>query len=140
MNIKELLVIFLDFDGVLHPTTRDNFELLPNFLSVLDLFPSIKVVISSNWKNSCDYAAIFGKYANRIIGNTTTIKSGTRESEILLYVKDYKVTKFIALDDDCRNELFSDNCEFLFKTDYYRGLDITCTSKLIEFIRVRFGL
>lgn len=125
---------------MLHPATCDNFELLPNFLKILDLFLNIKVVISSNWKKSCNYTAIFGKYVSRIIGNTTTIKDSTREGEILLYVKDHNITKFIAVDDDCRNELFSSNCEFLFKTDYYKGLDITCTSKLIEFIRGRFGL
>lgn len=44
----ENLTIFLDFDGVLHRKMIGNFELLANFNQVLNLFPNLKIVISSD--------------------------------------------------------------------------------------------
>lgn len=136
----ENLTIFLDFDGVLHRKMIGNFELLANFNQVLNLFPNIKIVISSDWRHSMkpqDYQEIFGEYANRIIGKTPIIIGATflRELEILAYVRQHSIQKFIAIDDDCRNELFNRDCEWLFKTNYFRGLDTETTNNLIKFIK-----
>lgn len=138
----ENLTIFLDFDGVLHRKMIGNFELLSNFNQVLNLFPNIKIVISSDWRHSMklqDYQEIFGEYANRIIGQTPIITGSTflRELEILAYVRQHSIQKFIAIDDDCRNELFNANCNWLFKTDYFRGLDVDATNNLIKFIQIK---
>ena len=134
------MVIFLDFDGVLHRKCVDTFELIPNFIKVLDLYPKVEVVISSNWRLGMSneaYFKIFGKYVDRIIGQTPNINPENRELEILEFVNMHKIDKFIAIDDDCRGTLFSQSCEWLFKTDYYRGLDSETTVKLIEFINER---
>lgn len=86
-----------------------------------------------------DYQEIFGEYANRIIGQTPIITGSTflRELEILAYVRQHSIQKFIAIDDDCRNELFNANCNWLFKTDYFRGLDVEATNNLIKFIQIK---
>ena len=84
------------------------------------------------------YFKIFGKYVDIIIGQTPNINSENRELEILEFVNMHKIDKFIAIDDDCRGTLFSQSCEWLFKTDYYHGLDSETTVKLIEFINERF--
>lgn len=141
-NNNHGLTIFLDFDGVLHRKMIGNFELLPNFKKVLNLFPSIVIVISSDWRHSMkplDYQEIFGEYANRIIGNTSTITGATsvRQLEVLAYVRQHSIQKFIAIDDDCRNELFNRDCEWLFKTNYFRGLDTETTNSLIKFIQTK---
>lgn len=50
-------VLFLDFDGVLHPTPQrdaDLFSQLPLIEAVLVDFPEVRVVVSSSWRETCD--------------------------------------------------------------------------------------
>mgnify|MGYP000864492575 FL=1 len=101
-------VIFLDFDGVLHPKMTGNFELLPNFIKILDEFSKALVVISSNWKDEISnlevLTAIFGsKYVDRVIGKTDTLVYGNRQDEIYSFVRKHHIKNYIAIDDDCRS-------------------------------------
>lgn len=131
-------VVFLDFDGVLHPKMTGNFELLPNFIKILNEFPKVLVVISSNWKdeiNSGALISIFGsKYVDRVIGKTETLVYGNRQNEIYNFVSKHNIKNFIAIDDDCRGNLFDKNCEYLFKTDYFKGLTEDKLLELKEFM------
>lgn len=130
-------MIFLDFDGVLHPKMSGSFQYLNNIFRILDQFKSTKIVISSDWRlqmTFSDIQTMFGPYYSRVIGVTPHLSKGSRESEILQFVRQRDVGKFIAIDDDCRSELFSFDCPWLFKTDYYRGLDNEATDLLIKFI------
>ncbi|MBY0379515.1 MAG: hypothetical protein K2P99_03825 [Burkholderiales bacterium] len=137
VSLSGVPIIFLDFDGVLHPKTRENFECLPNFISILKDFVTIKVVISSDWRDgiSNDYLqSIFGVYSERIIGKTPNLFEKTREKEILKFVGNHKINKFIAIDDDCRGELFTKDCNWLFKTNYFKGLDEQSSIELRKFL------
>lgn len=137
-----LEVIFLDFDGVVHRQMNESFEYLPNLYKVLDLFPEIKIVISNDWRhcmNKDSYTNIFGTYGSRIVGATGKHESKMRELEIMEYANMYNIKNFIAIDDDCRNRLFSPNCEWLFKTNYYKGLNDETTARLISFIQQRYN-
>ncbi|MBX9865498.1 MAG: hypothetical protein K2Y14_01180 [Burkholderiales bacterium] len=110
---------------------------MPNFFRVLEEFPCAMVVISSDWREELtdrDYIQLFGQYHSRIIGITPRIKFARREIEILQYVKNAQISQFIAIDDDCRDELFSYKCPWLFKTDFNNGLDLLATEKLLQFI------
>lgn len=130
-------VIFLDFDGVLHRKMSGSFEYLNNFYRVLERFKTARFVISSDWRLQMsfkDIEAMFGTYYSRFLGCTPHINNAKRESEILQFVRTRSISQFIAVDDDCRNELFSYDCPWLFKTDYYRGLDEETTNTLIQFI------
>ena len=130
-------IIFLDFDGVLHPKMYGNFELMRNFTRVLDVFPSVHIVISSNWKdelNQSNINEIFGQYAHRVIGKTPNLPDMKRQDEINSYVAMNHVQLFIAIDDDCRNELFYNNCYYLFKTNYFKGLTKEKSDELIQYM------
>jgi hypothetical protein len=43
-------VVFLDFDGVLHPGFSETFRHLPTFDRFLRTMPDTSVVISSDWR------------------------------------------------------------------------------------------
>ena len=130
-------ILFLDFDGVLHRKMEGNFEFLPNLFKVLNQFPEIKIVISSDWRHSLTPEAcwnIFGDYCHRIIGATAKLSDSNRQAEILEYVRLNQISKFIAIDDDCRSILFDSDCQWLFKTNYFRGLDAETTEQFIGYI------
>jgi hypothetical protein len=65
-------VIFLDFDGVLHPegcAERDHFCFLPNFseaLKTADPFQSTPIVISSLWRHHCTLKQIRNYFPDNI--------------------------------------------------------------------------
>lgn len=130
-------VIFLDFDGVLHPKMSGSFEYLKNFTRILDQFKSVRFVVSSDWRLQMSFIEIeklFGRHYSRFIGCTPHISNAKRETEILQFVRQRDIGNFIAIDDDCRNELFYEDCTWLFKTDYFRGLDDEATEQLIQYI------
>jgi hypothetical protein len=89
--------------------------------------------------NMDNYADIFGDYVSRIVGETPIVDGDfNRELEILEFVKQNRVSKFVAVDDDCRNTLFSSDCSWLFKTNYFCGLDEQARNKLARFINNKF--
>jgi hypothetical protein len=133
-------VIFLDFDGVLHPKMNDSFEFMGNFFAVLNNFRQAQVVISSNWKDGLtqdNLNDLFKEYAHRVVGKTTSSQGMSRQDEIMAYVKLHKVTCYVAIDDDCRDTLFALDCDFLFKTNYFKGLTNDILPGLIQFMRHR---
>jgi len=56
------MILFLDFDGVLHPEpcyeVSNFFIFLPRLEAVLRDFPSVKIVISSTWRLNHDLQSI----------------------------------------------------------------------------------
>jgi hypothetical protein len=105
------MILFLDFDGVLHPTysTRtDFFCFLPRLESVLHDFPTLKVVVSSDWRrnNSLDELRQFfsSDLRTRMIGVTPVIRpyvAGVRLLEATAWMKSaHYVGPWAALDDD----------------------------------------
>lgn len=132
------LTLFLDFDGVLHRKMDGNFEFMPNLFKVLERYQRLEIVISSSWRNGLNKFSIddlFESYAKRVVGKTPSFINGNREQEILDYVRRHKLKHFIAVDDDCRGNLFSNNCPWLFMTNYFIGLNTETTQKLIKFIK-----
>ena len=120
---NENFTIFLDFDGVLHRKMNGTFEFVHNFIEVLNIYPNADVVISSSWRNTIHpqfFAEIFGVYSSRIVGVTPYLPTA--------------IQKFIAIDDDCRNNQFSKTCPWLFKTNYFIGLNKVTTDYLLKFI------
>lgn len=115
------LTLFLDFDGVLHRKMDGNFEFMPNLFKVLERYQQLEIVISSSWRNGLNKFSIddlFESYAKRVVGKTASLITGNR-----------------AVDDDCRGNLFSNNCPWLFMTNYFIGLNTETTQKLIKFIK-----
>jgi hypothetical protein len=113
------MILFLDFDGVLHPQHDDQmvpaelaFCHLPRFETIMREFPEIEIVISSTWREQFDLANLRNRFAadiaERIIG-TTPLHLQTelspplhrREQEIIewLQVAGRAQEHWIALDD-----------------------------------------
>lgn len=132
------ITLFLDFDGVLHPSMHGSFCYMHNLFKVLDLYPEMKLVVSSDWRHGATpeyFSQVFGDYIHRVAGVTPHLPHGLRQDEILSYVKEYGLKKFIAIDDDCRRELFNADCSWLFRTNYFKGLDATTLQAFIKFIQ-----
>lgn len=123
--MPEKFIIFLDFDGVLHPYTRGTFVNLDHFHRILDKYSDAKVVITSSWRSSLSLSelkAIFdAEYQHRIIGVTPQLAGDNREAEISAYLAAYPALHYIAIDDDA--QLFPSNPTWLVKLDPKAGLD-----------------
>lgn len=116
----EAMILFLDFDGVLHPyasrpdlSDAENkfFSYLPRLEAVLRDFPDVQVVVSSDWrvgKTLGNLRAWFSEDIRpRIIGTTPLVGApedhwiGHRQTEILAWLENHsaQAIPWIALDD-----------------------------------------
>lgn len=111
------MLIFLDFDGVLHSAHHYTQETMFSQLPILERFfqqeefAHARFVISSTWRQGRDLAqlrAIFSpNFQERIIGKTPSLPrctaklTGSREREILQYcqIHGFEQTAWLALDD-----------------------------------------
>lgn len=108
-----LTLVFLDFDGVLHPTPPHNrntgvLSHLERFESVMRDFPSWNIVISSSWREAFDMETIRGFFSSdvgaRIVGMTPVLDPELphlRQREIEQYLRDTGQTNvgWLALED-----------------------------------------
>ena len=127
------MLVFLDFDGVLHPypcSDSEYFCWMDNLESVLHTFSNTEVIISSSWREHYDFSALqqlFPKSIQKqIIGVTPVITEssydeGGRELEIVLWLQQQKREheNWIAIDDNI----------FLF--DQYVHKVIVCDSMTV---------
>ena len=104
MNEK---VLFLDFDGVLHPTLAQPSALFihgARLAEVLRPYP-VNIVISSSWRFHFSMKEILAKLPDElcdaVIGVTGDAHVGkfARWHEIHRYIKSHRVTDWRALDD-----------------------------------------
>lgn len=125
-------VIFLDFDGVLNSAgsflledriRKDNVRrqgvkgrvnetlchvCTSNFQSVLDIYPDVKIVISSTWRELHDLDWLKEKLASYHIDSSRVIDktpkdhlSGNRGQEIQWWLEKHpEVTQYIVIDDN----------------------------------------
>lgn len=138
------MIIFLDFDGVLHPrhVPDGSFSQLNAFLELLDEFPLVQLVISSSWRVHMDkgtLASLFGRHEVKVIGATPVIKGQVqndfyRLSEIQAWIEgtNYK-GPWLAIDD--ADEEFPFEYPHLFLCDGHRGLDEQALQDLRQRLR-----
>ena len=109
------MLLFLDFDGVLHSAYAFRQEQMFSQIPIFERFfrqpenAHIQFVISSTWRSGRDLAALRRPFspdiAQRIIGKTpehvATSPIATREQEILCYLADNLIPNepWLALDD-----------------------------------------
>ncbi|CAN7715694.1 HAD domain-containing protein [Variovorax sp. LjRoot175] len=112
------VILFLDFDGVLHPEGEghlpndgSDFCFLPRLEQLLREFPHVRIVISSSWRERLSYETLLKPFAEdiraRILGATPPRTFGRphpfahREEEILawLHLHDAVDEPWVALDD-----------------------------------------
>lgn len=134
------MILFLDFDGVLHPqydgepTPADVvFCHLPRFELILRDYPAVDVVISSTWRHQFPIEYIKARFspdiAGRILGGTPQLASpdeyapDLREREILAWLAASGRTNepWLALDDAVWQ--FKQHRSRVVGCVGYRGLD-----------------
>ena len=108
-------ILFLDFDGVLHPfgeaAVDENYRLLPNprlfcWRSILeDLlapYPAVKIIVSSDWRRLFDQASLSvllgEQLAERLVG-VVEVDKESRAEEILAEAARRELRRWLAIDD-----------------------------------------
>ncbi len=127
-----MAMLFLDFDGVLHPAfcpDEEHFCRRPLFESVMRRFPDVRIVISSSWRRvyAIDYlrSRFSRDIAERIVGTTqlwVPDESLNRLQEIVAYIerKGLEHAAWLALDDSAFE--FPTHCANLLLCDSRVGL------------------
>jgi len=144
------MILFLDFDGVLHPEGVGSdleFFYLDNFQQLLRQFPSIRVVVSSTWRLSEPLDVLRHYFApdirERIVGVTPDIQAsnsrrqpGGRQRECEAWIEqNCPQTPWIAIDD--RESYFDPGCEHLFLVPHVYDGGVGLDSAQIELLRSR---
>jgi hypothetical protein len=120
-------VIFLDFDGVLHPNgcqPSDCFGLLPPLAETIDPF-DVDIVISSTWRMHKSLRWLKNLFPlsvrNRVVGTTGDPFPGSfaRWREIGEYLQEHPASDWRALDDF--DFEFPPDCPQLIHCDGDRG-------------------
>lgn len=118
-----IVLLFLDFDGVLHPyapwphdekVRAGYFQHLPRLENVLRDFSGVRVVVSSDWRRHHrleDLRLFFSEdLRHRVIGTTSQESisaetSGSRQLQVEEYLRNHNLigTPWIAIDDTSSN-------------------------------------
>ncbi|MDP1705841.1 MAG: HAD domain-containing protein [Sulfurimicrobium sp.] len=142
--LRWVMLLFLDFDGVLHPRATKNLLVhVPRIEGVLRDFPHVLTVISSSWREEIHLHEIQSMFSedlrHRIIGTTPLVEidyppgpAGSREDEIQIYMAQPECAdkQWLALDDEA--PLFSPRCPNLILCNSLTGLDDEVERQLRE--------
>jgi len=152
-NRRFRVILFLDYDGVLHPdpclADVRLFENAPRLASVLENFPEIAVVLSTSWRNKCSSDELLDplpeSLRQRVIGTTPRFgdfsTAGKRhpyhrqaECEQWLRLYGMQDSPWWALDD--RPEWFAPYSEHLLECNPQRGFDERMAARLASTLTV----
>ncbi len=141
------MIVFLDFDGVLHPDEvyfikgkgvkliaegHKLFEHADLLAAELDNFPDVRIVLSTSWVSVLDFkrakSYLPERMQERVMGSTWHSKFDryewqnlTRFQQIYQYVNRHNITNWIAIDND--DEDWPDfKRQHLVHTDDWKGL------------------
>lgn len=146
------VVIFLDFDGVLHAMPswqHEVFEHLPVLVDVLRQFPELEVVISSSWREHHSLDALKEFFpediqhlvvgVTPILGNGAASNPAERQREIEAWLQASRPagTSWVAIDDWAAG--FEPNCPNLLLTQSKRGFQATEAEVLKAMIKTRMS-
>lgn len=149
------MILFLDFDGVLHLegeghqlSDRTDFCFLPSLEALLREFPHVRIVISSSWRERLTFEALIAPFAEdirtRIVGVTPPRGSDAphsfahREGEILAWLQAHGAPDepWVALDD--AEWQFDRHKDRLVVCGSFVGLDAeACSALRVHFERTR---
>lgn len=135
-------ILFLDFDGVLHPfplgLEANHFSQIKYLWKLLESHPALLVVITSTWRENHTFSELLNivnshggeKYVDRFIGITPILEdpnnyvAGVRQDEIEQWLKNNIVGEvpYIILDDI--EEYFHSHCKNLYLVDGSTGLTL----------------
>jgi len=134
-------ILFLDFDGVLHPDkvaydSEGVFSRMPLLLELLRAEAGLRVVVSSSWREIMPMTtlrALFAPLQDRVVGKTPQrppqrkipehLWSFIREAECTVWMEEHSQGRripWLALDDQAFR--FSPGCEHLYLVEPTTGL------------------
>lgn len=136
------MILFLDFDGVLHPFHRPAgaFSLLPYFERVMRDLPQVDIVISSSWREGHSLEEMKSFFspdiAERIIDATPVLNflehQYVREEEIAAWLhragREHEL--WAAIDDT--ESFFSSRCDNLILVDPDTGFNEQAEKELCK--------
>ena len=139
------MILFLDFDGVLHPHLRrePDFCRLPLLWQILRACPDVDVVFSTSWREiyrpdeMIEFVTLGGgeDLTHRVIGQTPRIKvkldCDRRDLEILSWLETNNYSgQWLAIDD--LPKLFNDTHPNLYVVDGSTGLTDMDVAAIIQ--------
>lgn len=135
-------VLFLDFDGVLHPGRSGCYRHMPALERLLARFPQLDVVLTTGHREVVGREELLGPFPAAIrdrVRDVTPVLSAPwpRYAEILTYVCRHGIRRWIAVDDD--RDLFPENCENVFFVDRWVALAPENEAGLAERLAGLFG-
>lgn len=146
------MLLFLDFDGVLHPRAPAGryFSNIPRLEAVLRDYQFLQVVVSSSWREVRDFEELQQYFSEdlqgRIVGVTPihdfdpfTEFLGSRQREVEEYLEQAggQAPLWLALDDE--EGLYDPDCPNLIKCHSLIGLDEQVDTELRRRLDVVFG-
>lgn len=138
-------ILFVDFDGVLHPlNSGKTFTCAPALWQILECVPDLRVVVSSSWREHQSMERMTtlmtqggGEYlASRIVGKTPQVANTERGKECEQWLRDNAMgaVKWAIIDDDPL--LFNDYRNRVLFTDSHVGLTARSAQRVIDFFYV----
>lgn len=137
-------LLFLDFDGVLHPNHCDDdllFSNLHHFLALLDGHTEApRIVVSSSWRFYHTWDELLGFFPERLhplfTGTTGPVIPGkfSRFREIQAYLDDYRGWNDWRALDDCAWE-FPEDCTQLIHCNGAKGIGPAELGQLRDWLR-----
>ena len=129
------MILFLDFDGVLHPEYEGQqvpadvaFCHLPRFESVMRDFPTVKIVISSMWRHIYDLKKLKKIFSpdisERIIGTTTII---SRDPDLLPHLREREIVIWLEIENLISEPWLALDDAF-WQFQHHRNRLVTCAS------------
>jgi hypothetical protein len=118
------MIIFLDFDGVLHPNNAtdlsSHFSSLPLFENVLRKHPEVNVVISSTWRKTHTLEQLKSLFsydiATRVIGLTPPVPDDNLPFSLLAYARHAEIETWLRREGRaCENWIALDDKPWLFR-------------------------
>ena len=151
----DLVILFLDFDGVLHPdpcldATR-LFENAPRLALALYDFPRVMLVLSTAWRQTGTFEQLLmllpDQLRQRVIGVTPNFSEFSaaaalipyrRQAECMRWMLQNRLHKeaWLALDD--RTSEFTPYCENLIECDPESGFDEATSARLHAALQLHF--
>jgi len=147
------LILFLDYDGVLHPDpcpdTRRLFENARRLAKVLDAFPEVGIVLSTSWRNVHPENELLDPLPEtlraRVLGITPKFSEFSATAALVPYRRQAECEQWLhthemadsqwwALDD--RAYWFAPYCENLIRCDASCGFDERVSARLTSALTV----
>ena len=140
------MIVFLDFDGVLHPDPcRDEqlFEQAPRLVRALEEFPEASVVLSTSWRTFLGFKQLVTpldeELQRRVIGVTPRFNDFSAAPALVPYRRQAECVQWLAengMDDaawlalDDRASWFEPYCENLVACDALVGFNEEAAGRL----------